>query len=615
MSAYMLKMSSIRDSNLVPKKESQMMVVPKKEPQMTGPVTVYRIIEIPKGVLSSGSPSTYTELKEMVPQQVLDPSNEIEIQENAQGEFLTTKTPPNCAVLTADLLEKLSNKNYRKSKNFGTLETLRRHITIHNQECRPYHCDVCYKRFRDNCTLRKHVLIHTGIKPHKCNICNRCFLRIGDLNSHKKIHLAVKPFICQFCSKDFAKKSNLQCHLKVHGNNSAFMCKVCGIHYNFQKSLTRHLRLHRRDSQNAEKSVYICSICETRFYDKKELKKHLLKHNTVKEEKKQARLNVDTIHEDNNEDKIKTQPQEKLSLRDIRFLQRKLRRCREGETVDLTRDEVEHLNYECSKEQTSASDTIYEKGKDHVEYIDDKATFQTNGKFKHKNNINLEKTDIEIPNTEHSEIPEEDFNLHMVESEDDTTNKSLTVFHLNLTENATEPKDIVHKKSGESRIIVSDSKVTDEESEQDIVCKKTSGPKIIVSDTNVADEDIEPENIVQRKRETGAFAVEEQTKKHGSVNNMPDTQKSENSTATSEELEFFNTRIAAVSPSSETSGAQCRRTQAGKRSPANPPHITTPSLTSVYLNSGLQFVQGDASVVAQHLTSNILAHGRRPVQL
>ena len=32
-------------------------------------------------------------------------------------------------------------------------------------------CSVCLKTFRDNHTLKQHLLIHTGAKPYACKIC------------------------------------------------------------------------------------------------------------------------------------------------------------------------------------------------------------------------------------------------------------------------------------------------------------------------------------------------------------------------------------------------------------------------------------------------------------
>nr|CAD7264207.1 unnamed protein product [Timema shepardi] len=241
--SYMFKMSSIRDSSLVPK----------KEPQLAGPVTVYRIIEIPKGMFSSGAPRTYTALKEMVPQIVLDPSNVIEIQENAQGEFLTSKTPPNCAVLTADLLEKLSNKSYRKSK---------KSLGAHDKYPECYTCGVCSKSFKHNSHLRRHFNLHSQEKKYKCDLCNKTFLDISTLARHRRIHSGDKPWSCRLCSKSFGTLGSLRRHITVHNQECRpYHCDVCLKRFPDNSSFRKHVLIHtdevESDSGEIDEDEYI----------------------------------------------------------------------------------------------------------------------------------------------------------------------------------------------------------------------------------------------------------------------------------------------------------------------------------------------------------------------
>lgn len=42
-------------------------------------------------------------------------------------------------------------------------------------EEKPFHCDVCNKRFRNNTELKDHYRHHTGEKPYNCEICGKCF--------------------------------------------------------------------------------------------------------------------------------------------------------------------------------------------------------------------------------------------------------------------------------------------------------------------------------------------------------------------------------------------------------------------------------------------------------
>ena len=59
--------------------------------------------------------------------------------------------------------------------------------TVHEREKeKPFKCDLCQKRFGDNCHLNTHQrTVHEKKKPFKCNICQTSFGHI--LNSHQRI--------------------------------------------------------------------------------------------------------------------------------------------------------------------------------------------------------------------------------------------------------------------------------------------------------------------------------------------------------------------------------------------------------------------------------------------
>ena len=86
----------------------------------------------------------------------------------------------------------------------------------HHKTHRPFHCEICEKRFSQKCNLVTHLRLHTGEKPYNCDFCDKRFTQKGNLDAHIKTHTKEKPFQCSLCSKRFAFKASLTTHLKNH---------------------------------------------------------------------------------------------------------------------------------------------------------------------------------------------------------------------------------------------------------------------------------------------------------------------------------------------------------------------------------------------------------------
>ncbi|GLV37067.1 uncharacterized protein CBL_02102 [Carabus blaptoides fortunei] len=142
------------------------------------------------------------------------------------------------------------------NKSFNTTGSLRRHMTVHYPSLRPLQCMTCLQRFTDESSLKKHMLLHTGIRPYQCEVCARTFVHQGDLNFHRKIHDLVKRYRCDVCGKEFNRHSNMVRHAEIHrpqggaltagaagseGTGPPYTCDTCGCQYNFVSSLTRHI--------------------------------------------------------------------------------------------------------------------------------------------------------------------------------------------------------------------------------------------------------------------------------------------------------------------------------------------------------------------------------------
>lgn len=100
-------------------------------------------------------------------------------------------------------------------KGFGRRSDLKKHTVVHTG-VRPYMCPVCQRNFSRNTNLTKHMRIHSGHKPHVCNKCPRSFTTKSDLFRHFQIHLEAKPFKCVKCPASFTRKDKLHLHQKKH---------------------------------------------------------------------------------------------------------------------------------------------------------------------------------------------------------------------------------------------------------------------------------------------------------------------------------------------------------------------------------------------------------------
>ncbi|XP_063062909.1 zinc finger protein 572-like isoform X2 [Engraulis encrasicolus] len=77
-------------------------------------------------------------------------------------------------------------------------------------------CPYCDRKFKNECHLKRHKLIHTGKKPFACRLCDRSFNQDGHLKSHMRLHTGERPFKCPQCERSFNHNVSLKNHLQRH---------------------------------------------------------------------------------------------------------------------------------------------------------------------------------------------------------------------------------------------------------------------------------------------------------------------------------------------------------------------------------------------------------------
>ena len=135
-------------------------------------------------------------------------------------------------------------------------------------------CKVCGKTFTQKKSIKKHMLIHAGIKPYSCSLCGWNFRSQDDCDRHNVLHTSTvvrqTTHKCSKCTVSFKQLEHLKKHEKTHklGKHS---CDVCVKGFKDVYWLIKHKLVHK----NKERK---CGICFKQFKTYSFLCKHTLTH-------------------------------------------------------------------------------------------------------------------------------------------------------------------------------------------------------------------------------------------------------------------------------------------------------------------------------------------------
>uniref|UniRef100_A0A1I8JPS6 C2H2-type domain-containing protein n=1 Tax=Macrostomum lignano TaxID=282301 RepID=A0A1I8JPS6_9PLAT len=179
---------------------------------------------------------------------------------------------------------------------------LEKHQRVHSAD-RPYHCNMCDKRFLKSSHLRIHIAgVHNKERRFTAVTCDR---RLASLNVHIRKHTDERPYQCKdLCGKrfksssqalplqhvrdkrflksshlrihiagvhnkerpftllrggGFADRGTLNVHIRKHTDERPYQCKVCLKRFKSSSQVSTHSRIHTGEKP------FKCNVCGMQF--------------------------------------------------------------------------------------------------------------------------------------------------------------------------------------------------------------------------------------------------------------------------------------------------------------------------------------------------------------
>lgn len=170
------------------------------------------------------------------------------------------------------------------------LEKIQLHSVQNSQKARQVKCPDCDKMLCSLKSMKRHYLIHAGIRPYKCVYCNKTFTQSHHLKKHLRCHKVEdeksvsshspekKPdkeksvHTCKVCDKQFLQLRQFKNHLTSHDTSRPFQCEKCGIRCKRLAHLKNHMLTHTQDK------TYSCHFCTKKFNHGNQMERHMRIH-------------------------------------------------------------------------------------------------------------------------------------------------------------------------------------------------------------------------------------------------------------------------------------------------------------------------------------------------
>ncbi|XP_070791360.1 zinc finger protein 653 [Pituophis catenifer annectens] len=141
-----------------------------------------------------------------------------------------------------------------------------------------FHCpyEGCTQVYVALSSFQNHVnLVHRKGKTKVCSHpgCGKKFYLSNHLRRHMIIHSGVREFTCETCGKSFKRKNHLEVHRRTHTGETPLQCEICGYQCRQRSSLNWHMKKHTSEVQYN----FTCENCGKRFEKLDSVKFHKLK--------------------------------------------------------------------------------------------------------------------------------------------------------------------------------------------------------------------------------------------------------------------------------------------------------------------------------------------------
>ncbi|XP_074652630.1 PR domain zinc finger protein 10-like [Tubulanus polymorphus] len=166
-------------------------------------------------------------------------------------------------------------------KAFRCEESLHKHLLCHGSEdAKPLQCVVCLKRFMNNSALSCHMKTHSSRKYYMCPVCREEFDVVSKLREHTVKHEVNGQYPCPECPKIFAEFNQIRKHMRAFHSQKSYPCPECPKVFPRPDKLKLHLLRH---SSHRE---FMCELCGRQFKRKDKLKEHTRRMHTAEREEK-----------------------------------------------------------------------------------------------------------------------------------------------------------------------------------------------------------------------------------------------------------------------------------------------------------------------------------------
>ncbi|XP_040925302.1 zinc finger protein 770-like [Betta splendens] len=147
-----------------------------------------------------------------------------------------------------------------------------------------HRCFQCLKCFPCPSKLKRHEMVHAGVKPFKCRTCGKAFRQTSHLKVHERTHSETNPSLPQYprtavpSRKRFESMDSTRsdCDGAVSNRERVLTCTVS------KTSVTKCLESNITATPRKQSKPHRCHVCNKYFQSPYKLSRHSLTHSGIR---------------------------------------------------------------------------------------------------------------------------------------------------------------------------------------------------------------------------------------------------------------------------------------------------------------------------------------------